>query len=1037
VPAVSIGGYEVTRGDQQTGDLAAGTTAFRILGSLECIAGGSRLRLGGPVPERVLAMLLLEAGQVVPVTRLVAAVWDDDPPATAAHQVRKAVAELRRRLPGGRDLIATDGPGYRAGVHPEQVDVLQFLAGLAEARKLAGTDPAGALARLRKALALWRGPVLAGAGGATIAAASVVLEERRASATEQLVELRLALGESGELLADLRDYVARNPLREVLHGQLMLALFRAGRQVEALDEYHRVRTLLADELGIDPSGQLSTLYERILRHDPALAAPAEAGPRTGTGTGTAVVRGEPAVPGAPGEHHCTLPGDLRDFTGRERELDRLLRVADSATGTVPALLVINGMGGSGKTSLAVRTAHRLADRFPDAHLYIDLRGFTPGETPLPAASAMELLLRQMGVPGESIPDHAAGRGTMWRGVLNRKRSIVVLDNARDAAQVRPLLPAYSQTLIVITTRVPMAELDGAHWETLGMMPPEDSAQLVTRALGADRARAEPTAVAELAELCGHLPLALRIASARLRKRPQWTVRYLVERLRDETYRLDELSVGERSVAATLRLSYEGLNPADRTAFRLLGHHPGTDVDPWAAAALLGAAVRSSETTLEHLLDVNLLQQHDAGRYIFHDLVRNFARGLSGPQTADEDGPAVIRLVAYYEAATALVCDLLFPGASPPPASPRPPASEVPPLHGAADADAWFSRELEGLLATAELAARHRLDRMVVLLARNLAAPLSSRGRFEELRAMGQAAVSAARRLNDPHLLRLSLSNLSAAHWRLGQFGDGIEAATEALRLAEQLGDRTGEAADTGQLGLLHAALGQFDKALPLLETSIALKAAAGAHRDEAETLTGLSTVYEQLGKYSEAAARAARAARTFHDLGAEDREAEALTDQALAELRRGRTEESLRLLDCARRLHTATTSPGEVALTLVLGAEVHELLGNREQAVKHAESGLRIGETSCGPLQRAIVENIVARLRLGRGEKDSALELHRLAHRTAAGAGYLIEEARALQGMASAAAASGKADLAEEYQRRADALFDTMGVAPAVRVPMS
>ncbi|MCT9081113.1 AfsR/SARP family transcriptional regulator, partial [Streptomyces fulvoviolaceus] len=634
--------------------------SFAILGPLEVRAGGLRLRLGGRVPTRVLTTLLLEPCRMVPVPRLVEAAWGGEPPATAAHQVRKAVADLRQRIPDGPSLIVTDGPGYRVDVTREQLDLSVFSDRLREARDLleAGRSVAAA-DRLRAALGLWRGPVMPGAGGSVIAAASVVLEERRLAAVEQLMELRLALGESRELIGDLRELVAEHPLGESFRGQLMLALYRSGRQAEALAEYGSVRELLVEELGVDPGPQLAKLYEGILRDSPELAAPETAVAEAGLIP--AAQDGAPQ-PG-PETAQFTLPHDLTDFAGRGQELTRLLEYAtpsqDGTAGTV-RIVAVDGMGGSGKTTLVVRAAHRLAEAYPDGRLYVDLRGFTPGEQPLHPATVIGVLLRTLGVAGERIPDDLDDRGALWRATLANRKVLLVLDNAADVAQVRPLLPASPGSLCLVTSRVRMVGLDGAEWLSLGVMSPSDSLELITGVLGEERVDAEPEAAAELAALCGNLPLALRIATARLRNRPLWTVRHLVDRLGDEARRLDELKAGDRSVEATLQLSYQALDDEHRGAFRLLGLHPGVEMDAHSAAALLGSGPCEAEDVLEHLLDMHLVEQHTIDRYTFHDLVRSFAQRL-GKRDADEGRAAFGRLLDYYVTLTEEACRLLYPG----------------------------------------------------------------------------------------------------------------------------------------------------------------------------------------------------------------------------------------------------------------------------------------------------------------------------------------------------------------------------------------
>ncbi|WAP55145.1 AfsR/SARP family transcriptional regulator [Streptomyces sp. S465] len=1043
---------------------------LNVLGSLECLTDdGTQLPLGGPVHERVLVALLLSPNRVLPVSRLVEAVWDEDPPATASHQVRKAVAALRRRIPAGHELILTDGPGYRAVVAPERLDLSMFTEGLRRAQQEAAEGRTrAAVDTLSTALALWRGPVLAGAGGAVIAAASAALEERHLAATEQYYELRLSLGESGELVGDLRDLIGSHPFQETLRGLLMLALYRSGRQAEALAEFDSVRKMLSVELGIDPSERLTALHEAILRNSPELAAPSRPAPVPPATAAAATPTGHsppplsaplptPPPPAPTGPHCCTLPYDLPDFTGRDRELRYLLEGSwgpdgqggpGPRPGRGPRIVAIDGMGGTGKTSLAVRVAHQLADYWPDAHLYVDLRGFTPGEPPLQPGAVAEAMLRTLDVPGERIPEDEAGRLALWRTTAAQHRLVLLLDNAVDSAQVRPLLPGTSDALVLITSRSRLVELDGAQWISLGMMPPQDSTALVARMLGEERMAAEPVAVAELAELCGHLPLALRIAAARLRNRPRWTVRHLVDRLRDETRRLDELRSGERGVTATLTLSYEGLAPAHRTAFRLLGRHPGADVDPYSAGALLGTDPSRAEEVLEHLLDTHLMQQHETGRYAFHDLVRSFAQWLTkqegqeentANETADAtaDATATQRLLDYYLAATEAACDIVFPGRAPLSAGPDGPvlrpAAVVPPLQNIARAREWLDREKDSLLAAVTLADRQGLYRHAAELARNVVFQLDSRGRYEEFRQVAGVAVTASRALEDRSLLALSLSNLAVADWKLGRFPEGLTAAEESLGLSVSLGDRRGEAKSTGMLGLLLATVGRFDEALPHLMQSISLKRELGAPRAEAESLTNLSSLFEHLGRYREAADAARRAVELNQRIGARDNEMVALTDLALALIGLGADEEARACLDRALEMSDDSDSLGDVALVLALSAKVRRRLGMPAGTPDHAERALELERESRAPIRQATVKNILGRLCGHRRDHTTALQLHTDAHRIASAVGYRIEMARALSGMAQACEALGDAAAADDHRRRADALFDQMGVAEAFR----
>ncbi|MBL1109807.1 tetratricopeptide repeat protein [Streptomyces sp. 5-8] len=982
---------------------------------MEGWSNGVRLKLGGVIHERVLATLLLEAGKVLPVSRLVEAAWDEDPPATASHQVRKAVADLRRRIPGGADVLLTEGPGYRILIDESQNDLSEFgmlvrtaKAAVAESRLSEAAEV------LRAALALWRGPVLSGLGGPVIEAAATSIEERRLAVWEEHLALRLGLGESGELIPDLRELAAQHPLRETLRGQLMLALYRSGRQAEALEEYGKVRELLVEELGVDPGPQLTRLYEGILRESPELAGPEPAAPA-------------PVPVPLPAEPPCTLPYDLADFTGREVEMAELLRCATQKGEQGPKIVALDGMGGSGKTSLAVRAAYQLVPEYPDGQLHIDLRGYTPGDQPVSAGTALDSLLRALGIPGDRIPDDTAGRTALWRATLGGKRLLILLDNAADAAGIRPLLPTTSGCLVLLTSRGRLVDLDGAQWISLGVMSPRESAALVAETLGTERVAAEPEAAAELARLCDHLPLALRIATARLRNRPRWTLQYLAERLRDETRRLDELSSGARSVSATLRLSYQALDEESRTAFRILSLHPGGDINVHAAAALLGSGLWDAEDVLERLLDVHLVQQPEIGLYSFHDLVRSFAQSLfdAADQNGDEAAAAVERLLCYYLTATEAACDVLYPGRRHRPTGIEKSTADLPALGDAGRAQAWFTREQDALLAAVTLAERRGLDRYVVCLSRNLVFQLSARGQLEEFGSLGRASVAAAKRLGDLALLGVSLSNLGVACWRLGRFEEGLEAAREGRDVAAQLGDRHTEAHSEATLGQFNSLLGNFPEALVHLERATAYERELGTPWSECDSLTLISTLYEQWGRHEEAKAAAQRAVELQSGPGLLEEQFTALTDLAFAQAGLGEYEEAARSLEQARGLVDDRADQGNVALALALSADVDQHLGRPVRSPDLAEQALELVASHVSPLRRAKVENIVGRLRRRQGERRAARELHADALELAVAMSYRIEEAYALSGLADA---EDEARAAARHRAAAEELFARMGV---------
>ncbi|WP_328458208.1 AfsR/SARP family transcriptional regulator [Amycolatopsis sp. NBC_00438] len=999
---------------------------INVLGSLECWSGTRRIHLGGAVQERVMVALLLESGQVLSISQLVDSVWDDDPPATATHQVRKAVARLRQVIPAGGEVIVTEGPGYRAVLPAEQVDLNVFLNLLEKARR-ASSDRNWdeAATHLQGALALRRGSVLAGSGGPAIKAADVALQERYLDAVEQLTDLRLSRGESRELVSELREHVAAHPLREKLRAQLMLALYRSGRQADALEEYRKVGALLSEELGIYPGSDLSDLYERLLRNDPALEPPREAP--------------EPARAAEPPAAVVarTLPYDLADFTGRKPELDGLLSRLDAPADRGPRIVAIDGMGGVGKTSLAVRAAHLLAERYPDGQLYVNLRGYTSGGQPLSPRNAAEALLGMLGVEADQLPDDAEARARLWRTMTAESRLIVLLDNAFDVAQVWPLLPLGPGSLVLVTSRTRLIDLDGAHWLSLGTMTTEDGVAMAARVLGTRRVEAEADAAAELVALCGHLPLAMRIALSRLGNRPRWPIGYLVDRMSDESRRLDELKSGERGVDLTLRISYEGLGPRHRTAFRMLGVHPGRDIDVYSSAALLGLSPHTAEAVLEVLLDAHMLQQHEIGYYTFHDLVRSFVNQLDQVECAGTDAGQVAagyeRLLDYFVDVTDHVCDLLFPGRARLPAGTGESDPALPHLPTREAARKWLDREQATLREAVALAHGRGFDRHVARLARNVVFQLDADGLFAEFVEMAQVSVVSSRRLGDAELLRLSLSNSAVANWKLGKFAEGIEAASEALAIASDLGDRRGVAKDTGMLGLLLCTCGRFDEALPLLQESIRIKRELGAGRAEAESLVNLSSLYEQWGRYAEAVDTAKRALTLNRELGARENELVALIDLSLAHLGTGAVEEADEQLRVARELGEDFGAPGDVALVYALSALAGYRLGRVEQARRFVDLGLAHQKAHWTPIRRVVIDNLIGRLRRLEGDYAEALVLHERAHALAAGIGYRIEEARALVGLSDVHAARGAADQATDCLERAGEIFRTAGVPPRAR----
>jgi DNA-binding SARP family transcriptional activator len=614
---------------------------FRLLGALEVWVNGRRQQLGGSRQKKVLATLLLNVNAVVTTERLVDLLWED-PPGTARRQVHNAIARLRLSLGSARTVLVSDGPGYRVQVAREQVDVHRFTCALTAARRAAADGDWDAVNRtMPDALRLWRGPAMAGLTGRMLEAAAHRLDEQRLAAQELVVESRLEMGESAGLIPELTELVAEHPLREGLRAQLILALVRSGRQSEALEVYEQTRQLLAEELGLEPGPGMRDLQQRILCGDATLSmdAPAEVvrAPfeiRAAADTdpaGEDVPAGVVSVTTPP--RPWLLPYDIADFTGRDEDIARLLTAAGAPTESATVVTAVDGMAGVGKTALAVRVAYLLADKYPDGQLFIDLHGHTLGRRPTDPAVALDFLLRSLGVPDDQVPDSLAGRIARWRSQVAGRRLLLVLDNAEDTAQVRALMPTGPDIGVLITSRRCLSALEGVSSHSLQPMSRTDTAALFQRVAGWERTASEAQGVADVAELCGHLPLAVRIAASRFRNRSAWTVRHLVDRLRGAGRPLAELSLGDLSVANVFAASYEKLPVEQQRSFRLLGSRADPEYTVTRAAALLGMAAECAERVLEELLDVHLLVQDKVGRYRLHTLLREYARAVAGDEAA--------------------------------------------------------------------------------------------------------------------------------------------------------------------------------------------------------------------------------------------------------------------------------------------------------------------------------------------------------------------------------------------------------------------
>jgi DNA-binding SARP family transcriptional activator len=604
---------------------------LRILGPLELWHGGRLVALA-PKQRVVLAALLLRANRVAPAGWLVEQVWGDAPPATATKTLQSLVLRLRHVLPTG--TVVTRPPGYLLEVAPDQLDILVFRQLAHDAAVAAGSGDHGRAAEhWRQALALWRGQALADVDAESLHRDEVpALEELRLGGLEACIDAELRLGRHAHLIAELSGLVAAHPLRERFWAQLVLALYRSGRRADALTTYQDARKIFVAELGVGPTRALQNLQHQILNDDPVLDLPSV--PVSGTlPVARAVLTADPslgppepdppaaaarsAVPtagtggpppsasvSAPAVRPRQLPPDIASFVGRERELAALeCLLGQAGPGGSMVIVAIDGAAGVGKSALANHAAHRLASQFPDGQLYVDLRGDAAGPAPLRPGEVLGRFLRALGADGRHLPAQPEERVGLLRSLLAERRLLVVLDNAATAAQVRLLLPASPTCAALITSRRHLAELDGAVHLHLDLLGADESVALLARLAGPHRVAAEPAASAEVTRLCGRLPLALRIAGARLAARPAWSVDTLAERLRDQRLRLDELELDGLAVRASLQLAYRELRDGPPTsvdaarAFRLLALLDGAEIGVSVAAAVLDQPAQAAGAAL--------------------------------------------------------------------------------------------------------------------------------------------------------------------------------------------------------------------------------------------------------------------------------------------------------------------------------------------------------------------------------------------------------------------------------------------------------
>ncbi|WP_017596067.1 AfsR/SARP family transcriptional regulator [Nocardiopsis potens] len=858
---------------------------FLILGTVGAEHRGRHVRPAGGKQAKALALLVFEAGRWVPARRFVDVLWEDDPPATVLRQAQNTVARLRRFLSDlGGDPIERSGLGYR--LRTEETDLHHFLRGVERARAARPGDPLGAAEHLHEALGHWRGPAFADLGGNWFEAAAARLNEQRRAAVEALNDAELAAGVTGPVAIRARRLLDADPYRQSAAAQLMAALHGEGRGPEALEVYDRVRTRLADELGLDPDPVLREAQQRILAGE---ARTARAAANT-----------------APAQ----LPAEAGRRCGRDTamaELDRLLDRAPEA----PRIAALSGAAGVGKSFLALAWAHRARHRFPDGQLYVDLLGFGPCGAPLDPAEALHRFLIAFGVHAQAVPVDPGAREAMYRTLIAERRVLVVLDNAVDTAQVLPLLPGTPASAVVVTSRRSMPDLAarrGAMQVRLEVFDRDESRELLNSRLGDRRVADGREAAERIAAACGGLPLALAMVAARAATEPRFPLGVFADRLQEDP--LEEFGSDDPGgdVRTVLSWSYRELTPEAARLFRLMGLHPGPSLSAEAAASMSALPLRRARALLRELAAVHLVAEPSPGRYAAHDLLAAYALEKTEAVDGESDRAAAVRRLLDHCLGTALKASALLDPPRRPPPAPAPDRDAPPaPLDGPDEALDWVRTELPALTALAERAEEDGMDAYAAALGWALTAPLQRLARWDIGLALQRRVARAARRSalreygidaeTDTAAFLFSSGDFDAAQrhleraaelcdpgrdqWRMARIGyrgavvlnevgrheEALKHAEDAHRLFEEIGDDHGRADALNAMGWLHAELGRLDEAMERCRESLSLSEEIGAHSTEASVIDTIGHVLRLQGRGREAADAFRRAAEVSRRIG--------------------------------------------------------------------------------------------------------------------------------------------------------------------------
>ncbi|BCK68840.1 hypothetical protein Srufu_027930 [Streptomyces libani subsp. rufus] len=922
---------------------------FTVLGPVRAWRGAMPLAAGSPQQRALLAALLLRGGRSATATELVEALWGDEPPHAALAALRTYASRIRKALGEDAEALVSESGGYAirpVSGKPIDLDLAraeEYCAAAERARR----EGNGLYARklITDALELWDGEPLAGLAGPYAERQRTRLQEWRLSLLETRLALELEAGRHAEAVSELTALTSAHPLREELRRLLMLALYRSGRQAEALAVYADVRRLLNDELGVDPSVPLAELQQQILAGITAL----DGRPPVDEGVPVGQVAVRP--------HQ--IPATVSDFTGREpivRQLVQQLVARDDGGMTIAS---VAGIGGVGKTTLAVHVALRVRGDFPDGQLYADLQG--AGQSPADPEAVLGAFLRALGTPDALIPDGVAERAAHFRSVLNGRRILILLDNARDAVQVRPLLPGNEGCAALITSRTRMLDLAGAQLFDLDVMGPDEALSLFTRIVGAERVQPERQAAMDVVGACGFLPAAIRIAASRLAARRTWTVSVLASKLADERRRLDELRAGDLAVKASFELGYSQLEPRQAHAFRLLGLADGPDISLPAAAAVIGTDINDAEDLFESLVDASLLESAAPGRYRFHDLVRLYARSCAerDAATPDERDEALARLLDFYLATAAEMHAL---------EGNRLVDHVVQPIHQVgldfedfAAAQTWLHTEARSLLSCAQQAAkgpRLRSTADLLLLTRDLSDPRANAAEYEQVCV---TVLNAAHESGERTAEARAHVALSHAYVGTGRLDEADGHALKAVNLAAQTHDPAASTYAACNRGLIALIRQRYDDAERLLRQALTSAVTDRDELTEAATCLNLSQLSRETERTDQAIQLAEAAVSIYRRLGATRRLGNGVYALGLVYAQADRLDDATAQLTEALGIFQESHQRFWEGQAHVRLAETHLRARRGDTAANHAEQALVALRESGGDGHRATALKVLAK----------------------------------------------------------------------------